>query len=95
MKTSHFVIVMYDISNDKRRTRLHKKLKNFGDPVQYSVFECSLTHTQIIEMKKVVNKTIKPHLDHVRYYYLCASCIQRIEVIGRKEPKGEPKILVV
>ncbi|HIP96765.1 MAG TPA: CRISPR-associated endonuclease Cas2, partial [Anaerolineae bacterium] len=35
-----FVVVAYDISNDRRRTKLHDTLLNFGTPVQYSVFEC-------------------------------------------------------
>jgi CRISPR-associated protein Cas2 len=37
-----FVVVAYDISDDPRRTKLHNTLKNFGTPVQYSVFECIL-----------------------------------------------------
>jgi CRISPR-associated protein Cas2 len=94
MKDEHFVVVVYDISNDRRRTRLHKKLKDFGDPVQYSVFECALSTKQICEMKKIVKKVIKPRMDHIRYYYLCASCAQKIEVIGRKDVIGEPEVLV-
>lgn len=33
-------VIVYDISNNKRRTKLHTALKNYGSPVQYSVFEC-------------------------------------------------------
>jgi len=40
--SKQFVLVVYDISSDKRRTRLHNKLLDFGTPVQYSVFECLL-----------------------------------------------------
>lgn len=43
-----FMVVAYDVPSDKRRTRLHKQLKNYGDPVQYSVFECNLrAHAKI------------------------------------------------
>ena len=37
-----FVIVSYDIPNDKRRTQVMKTLKDYGAHVQYSVFECEL-----------------------------------------------------
>jgi len=35
-------VVSYDIVDDKRRTKLAKKLCDFGKRVQYSVFECDL-----------------------------------------------------
>lgn len=35
-------VVAYDISDDKRRLRLHRLLRGFGEPVQKSVFVCQL-----------------------------------------------------
>ncbi len=35
----------YDVSDDKRRSRLFSLLQDHGDHVQYSVFLCSLTRT--------------------------------------------------
>ena len=37
-----FYLVSYDIPDTKRRTKLAKTLEDFGDRVQYSVFECIL-----------------------------------------------------
>ncbi|MDZ7344432.1 MAG: CRISPR-associated endonuclease Cas2 [candidate division KSB1 bacterium] len=75
-----FVVVAYDISDDKRRTLLHQKLKTFGLAVQYSVFECLLNRDQINAMKKMIRANIKTKEgDRVRYYYLCESCRRRIE----------------
>jgi len=34
------LLVSYDISNNKRRYRLHKLLKAYGQPLQKSVFIC-------------------------------------------------------
>lgn len=90
-----FILVVYDISSDKRRTKLHNKLKNYGNPVQYSVFECILEEKEIIAMKAVVERTVKPKLDHVRYYYMCNACCKRIEVIGRHEITKEITTVVV
>lgn len=34
------LLVAYDISENRRRTRLHRLLRGFGEPVQRSVFLC-------------------------------------------------------
>src|SRR5262245_31991344 len=34
-----FYLIAYDIPNDQRRTKVAKTLEDFGDRVQYSVFE--------------------------------------------------------
>jgi CRISPR-associated endonuclease Cas2 len=34
------LLVAYDISDDRRRNRLHRLLRGFGEPVQKSVFIC-------------------------------------------------------
>ena len=75
-----FIVVAYDISDDKRRARLHRKLKKYGMGVQYSVFECILTQKQITEMKKMIDKHVdKKQGDRIRYYFLCLACRNRIE----------------
>jgi len=95
MPNEQFVVVVYDISNDRRRTRLHKRLKDFGSPVQFSVFECLLDSEGVRRMKAVVNQIIRPRLDHVRYYTLCNSCRQKIEVTGRREITSHQDSIIV
>ena len=90
-----FIVVVYDISNDKRRTKLHNRLKDFGTPVQYSVFECLLDQKEIKVMKAQVSKITKPRLDHVRYYQLCAACRNRVEVLGRPEITRDKEVWVI
>lgn len=87
-KTEQFVLVVYDISNDRRRTRLHNVLLDFGTPVQYSVFECSLDKEGLERMKKRVMRVIRPRADRVRFYYLCAKCLGRTEVTSGVEVLG-------
>ena len=81
------IVFCYDIPDDKRRTRLRKTLLRFGHPVQYSVFECELTPTQLAEMRKAVKAVLKRKEDNVRYYELCGECAMRVETHG-----GEPLI---
>ncbi len=35
-------LITYDISDDKRRARVFKSLRNRGDHLQFSVFLCEL-----------------------------------------------------
>ncbi len=96
MTKKQFVLVVYDISNDRRRTRLHDTLLDYGSPVQYSVFECLLDEKGLARMKQAVRKVIRPQVDHVRFYYLCAECVRKTEVTGRgEEVLEEPKAIVV
>jgi CRISPR-associated protein Cas2 len=90
-----FVVVVYDISDDRRRTRLHNALLNFGSPVQYSVFECILDGDRLAEMKKAVRRVIKPRRDRVRFYYLCETCLARTEVTSGPEVLHDADVIVV
>ncbi len=95
MSASKFVLVVYDISDDRRRTRLHEALKDFGTPVQYSVFECLVDDRQLKRMKQAVRKRIRPRLDRVRFYYLCEACRGRTEVTSGVAVLGEQQAVVV
>jgi CRISPR-associated protein Cas2 len=95
MSNKHFIVVAYDISDDRRRTRLHTRLQDYGTPVQYSVFECLVDDKELARMKKMVGRTIKPRLDHVRYYHLCAACQERVETTGAREVLSEEDVIVV
>lgn len=84
-----FVAVSYDISEDKRRTKVHKILKSYGQWMQYSVFECCLTDTQYAKLRARLSKVIKPDQDSVRFYFLCACCQAKIERIGGEQVRDE------
>lgn len=85
MAQLQFILVAYDISHNGRRTKLHNALKDFGTPVQYSVFECLLTPQENQKMRQAVARIIKPRVDQVRFYPLCQSCLKRVEVTSGPE----------
>jgi CRISPR-associated protein Cas2 len=90
-----FIVVAYDISDDKRRTKLHNTLMNFGAAVQYSVFECILDKGGVKKMKAAVERVIKEEEDLVRYYYICDGCRKKIETTaGAKVTRERPTIVV-
>jgi CRISPR-associated protein Cas2 len=90
-----FVVVAYDISHDRRRTKLHDTLLNFGTPVQYSVFECIVDEERLEKMKGAIGRVIKPRQDRVRFYYLCQACLARTEVTSGPEVLHETDVIVV
>lgn len=81
-----YVTITYDISEDKRRTKVHKILKSYGQWVQFSVFECSLTETQYAKLRLRLTKIIKLEQDNIRFYFLCACCQGKVERIGGEAP---------
>ena len=83
-----YVVVSYDISEDKRRTKIHSILKSYGQWVQYSIFECNLTETQYAKLRLRLAKVIKTE-DSVRFYFLCACCQGKVERIGGEQPRDE------
>jgi len=63
MRNRH--IVTYDITDDKRRTRIFKTLLGFGDHLQYSVFRCDLSRKERVLLIEAVEKVINHRKDQV------------------------------
>jgi CRISPR-associated protein Cas2 len=78
------IIITYHVSSNKTRTRFHKLLKNFGNPVQKSVFECRLTkEQQKLLFNKIDNFAAQlSSSDSVRIYSLCFKCLKKVKIIG-------------
>ncbi len=89
------LVVAYDVTDDRRRVRLHSLLLGFGEPVQESVFECEVTDAQARRLRRRVAQVIRPDRDLVRYYPLCADCARRVtDGRGRTRPPA-PDVWVV
>ena len=89
-----FIVLTYDIPDDRRRTRLHKALKRFGTPVQFSVFEFHLNGAELLRLKQFVRQEIDPKQDQVRYYYLCETCQRRTQVTPCSHLTSDPFALI-
>ena len=77
--------VAYDITNDKRRNRVAKILKDFGTRIQYSVFECNTDRRALLRLQSQLEKVINFAEDTITFYHLCAACEKQIARIGRKK----------
>ncbi len=89
------ILVSYDIPDDRRRTRLAHTHKDFGERVQYSVFECRLKEEQLSWLRARIAALIEPKEDSVRIYRLCAECAGRLEIHGLGRPTADPDVYVL
>ncbi len=76
------VVITYDISDNKTRTKFHKLLKNIGINVQKSVFECEIDEYEIIEIRKFCKRHLDLERDSVRIYRICETCMSNATVQG-------------
>lgn len=82
-------IIAYDIPDDRRRTKIHKILSGFGKWTQYSVFECFLSKKEFILLKSKLAQHIESEQDSIRFYPLCASCLEKVETVGGAPPSED------
>lgn len=90
-----FIVISYDIPNDRRRNKLRKTLEDFGTRVQYSVFECNLSRKHLERLKTRVARVIDSTEDNIRYYLLCNSCVRKLEYSGKRKPVKDPLYYIV
>ena len=68
MTLDRLYVISYDIPDDRRRLRVAKLLKSYGERVQYSVFECWLEAREVVWLAKELGKRIDANDDSVRIY---------------------------
>ncbi len=84
-ETSCYVIA-YDIPDDRRRTKVHQILIGFGKWTQYSLFECFLNKKELVLLQAKLANHLVAREDSVRFYHLCANCVEKVETIGGPPP---------
>jgi CRISPR-associated protein Cas2 len=89
------IVVSYDVTDDRRRTRLAAALQDFGARVQYSVFECHLEEPQIDRLRTRLLTLIEPKEDSVRLYHFCRDCGAKAEIHGTGLHTGDPEVYVL
>ena len=55
----------YDVADPKRLRKVFKTCGNFGDHLQFSVFECDLSAAEKVELETELGKIIKYDEDQV------------------------------
>ncbi len=86
--------VAYDITDDKRRNRVAKILKDFGNRIQYSVFEFNTDRRALLRLRNKLEKIIDFREDTITFYHLCTACERRIDRIGLKKGLDKQSYIV-
>jgi len=87
--------VAYDIASDRRRNRLAKLLKDYGERVNFSVFECRIKKQMFPGLKDEISKIISRKKDSVLFYMLCLDCERKRESIGIKKLDSQEPVISV
>ena len=83
-----YILVTYDVNTEekegkKRLYRVARMCKDYGCRVQNSVFECTVTEVQFLELKAKLEKLIDTKNDSIRMYYLNRNDNRRIVTLGK------------
>lgn len=68
MRTSY--LVCYDIADQKRLRQVFKTCKNYGDHLQFSIFECDLSPTEKVRLETALKDIIDHRKDQVMFVRL-------------------------
>lgn len=82
------VLVSYDVAiedgGQRRLRRVAKVCKDYGQRVQFSVFECIVDPAQWTALRQRLIEEIDPNIDSLRFYFLGANWKRRVEHVGAK-----------
>jgi CRISPR-associated protein Cas2 len=91
-------VVSYDVSEPKRLRRVHKLMKGYGIPLQYSVFQCDLSQSERVLLIEALTPVINHREDQVMLINLGPAdgrgC-ESIEVMGRSTEESEEAVAVI
>lgn len=80
-----WVVVIYDIRNSRRLSRVAKVMEGYGKRVQRSVFECQLELSHLKRLQREIENIINKDEDSVKYFRLCGKCFEKSFVLGQCE----------
>ena len=86
---TQLVVMIYDVVEDRRRTRLRKLLKNYGLPVQKSAFEARLERSERKHLLDLVARIINPREDSFVIYPISKTVEDSVVAIGLPRPDIE------
>ena len=94
------VLVSYDVdtrspTGKTRLRRVAKACKDYGQRVQYSMFECEVDPAQWVAFRARLLREMDDTKDSLRFYFLGSGGRKRIEHVGAKAVVDLEEPLVV
>jgi CRISPR-associated protein Cas2 len=68
MRSSY--LVCYDIWDDKRLRKTFQTVRGYGDHLQYSIFECQLTPSDLVKLRTELSAIIHHTEDQILFVNL-------------------------
>jgi CRISPR-associated protein Cas2 len=89
LEIAMLVLVTYDVATSTsggaaRLRAVAKACRDFGQRVQYSVFEIEVDPARWARLKARLEGIIDPATDSLRYYHLGANWQRKVEHVGAK-----------
>ena len=78
------ILIAYDIANPKRLRKIAKLFLNYGDRLQYSIFEFHINRLQFQKIQKKIEKIVNWKEDRITYIPLCEICNSKIKTQGKQ-----------
>lgn len=88
-------VVAYDITDDSRRNRASRTLLDYGERVQYSLFEIDLEPKTLQKLLAELTAILDSSDDNLKIYRLCGSCSVQIVNFGKARPYDPPQVWVL
>ena len=88
------MLITYDVATEdaagrRRLRRIARLCRDFGQRVQYSVFECQVDPAQWVMLRARLVDEIDEKVDSLRFYRLGSNWRPRVEHVGAK-PAYDP-----
>jgi len=91
----HTYLACFDISDDKQRRLVSRRLEHFGLRVQRSVFEVSIKNSNELKaLKRELDQWVEAD-DDIRFYHLCLSCRKKSETSDSERIAQYPLAVVI
>ena len=95
-----YILVTYDVDTtdkfgERRLRRIAKACLDYGQRVQNSVFELSVTEAQLATIKGLLGEIIKKELDSIRIYHLGKNNSRMVDVIGMETAYNVQDALII
>lgn len=91
-------LVCYDIRDDKRLRRIHKLLKAYGEPWQYSVFYCTLKAIDRVRLENSAREVLNLNEDQLLIVDLGGNedaAREAATVVGQSLPEADSGMVVI
>lgn len=92
------IIISYDIISSNKRNRIIRVLREYGNRVQKSVFECDVSEKDRLDIFSRLSQIMEGEedpKDSIRFYKVCEKCLSQTRIIGIGKIEERPDYLII